>query len=162
MVTYFTIIANAHRPLTEMLAIWLEDYGKRYPAEWAETERLVRSQGGPIHELSHKALPWIEVYLSHWGGIVWIKVQRIVCGYLAQKHLQRLRIRQCQVQRRLNEFLAFTPPRRFEFIQTPISNRSLCVVHLWEFCPGQLVSYNNIHKHNQGQLGNLLQPNTIG
>jgi hypothetical protein len=136
VVTYFNIIANSPRPLTEMLAVWFEDYVKRYPTEWAETEQQVRIQGGPIHELSHKPLPWIKVYVHLWSGKEWIKVQSIVCGHLAKKHLQRLHIRQCQVQCRLDKFLAFTRPRRLEFICTPISNRSLCCVHPWECRPG--------------------------
>jgi hypothetical protein len=153
VVTYFTIIANSSRPLTEMLAVWLEDYSQRYPAEWVETEQQVCIQGGPIHKLSHKPLPWIKVYVCLWGGQVWIKVQSNVCCHLTKNHLQRLRVRQCQVQRWLNKFLAFTCPRRLEFIHTPISNRSLCWVRPWECRPGVIDSYSNIREHNQEHLG---------
>ncbi len=68
MVNYFTIIANSPRPLTLTLAIYLEDLGKRYPAEWAEAERQVRLQGRPNHELGAETLPQIETYiqLSFW------------------------------------------------------------------------------------------------
>ena len=60
VVNYFTIIANSPRPLTRTLAVYLEDLGKRYPAEWAEAERQVRLQGGPNHELGAETLPQIE------------------------------------------------------------------------------------------------------
>ena len=134
--TYFTIIANApRRPLTETLAVWLEDYSERYPREWIETQQQICIQGGPIFELSHQPLPWIEVYLSRWSGNCWsgnwggnecIFFQSLVCCHLAKKHLQRLRVWQCQVQHRLDKFLAYTHPRRLVFIHTRISNRSLC------------------------------------
>jgi hypothetical protein len=98
----FPIIANAPRPLTETLAVWLEDYSKRYSAEWKQTQQQICIQGGPIFELGHKPLPWIEVYLSRWsgnrwggswGGNKWIKFQSLVCCHLAKKHLRRLRVR---------------------------------------------------------------------
>jgi len=79
VVTYFTIIANSLRPLTRTLAIWLEDLGKRYPAEWAEAERQVRLQGCPNHELGAGVLPRIETYIQlGLGWPDWIKVERIV------------------------------------------------------------------------------------
>ena len=163
MRTYFTIIANAPRPLTETLAVWLEDYSERYSREWIETQQQICIQGGPIFKLSHQPLPWIEVYLSRWsrnrwdgnrGGNEWIFFQSLVRCHLAKKHLQRLPVRQCQVQRRLDEFLAFTPPRRLVFIHTRISNRSLCYsFHHWECHPGVIDCYSNIREHNQKYLG---------
>ena len=96
--TYFTIIANPPRPLTEMLAVWLEDYSERYPREWIETQQQICIQGGPILELSHQPLPWIEVYLSYWSGNhwdgtrgekEWIFFRSLVRCHLAKKHLQK-------------------------------------------------------------------------
>jgi hypothetical protein len=42
-----THIANCARPLTEDLAVWLEDLSERYPYEWAEILAQVRRKGGP-------------------------------------------------------------------------------------------------------------------
>jgi hypothetical protein len=42
-----THIANCARPLTEDLAVWLEDLSERDPYEWAEILAQVRRKGGP-------------------------------------------------------------------------------------------------------------------
>ena len=83
------------------------------------------------------------------------------CLHLARKQLWHLHLWQCQIQCQLNEFLAFSRPRQLRFIHTPIDNRSLCYVHSWEFCQGQLVPYDNIRKRNRELLNNLLQPDPI-
>jgi hypothetical protein len=96
-----THIANCARPLTEDLAVWLEDLSEKYPHEWAEILAQVRRKGGP--SLNPAPIPWVEVVLKL--GLGWslsVKVQRIARGWLARRQLRRLRLWQWQVQRRLH------------------------------------------------------------
>ncbi len=101
-----THIANCARPLTEDLAVWLEDLSERYPYEWAKVFAQVRRKGGP--SLNPAPIPRVEVVLklglerSHW-----VKVQQIVQGWLARRQLRRLRLRQWQVQHRLHDIMGF-------------------------------------------------------
>ena len=99
-----THIANCARPLTEDLAVWLEDLSERYPYEWAEVLAQVRKKGGP--SLNPAPIPRVEVVLKlGLGWSLWVKVQRIARGWLARRQLRRLRLRQWQVQRRLHNVM---------------------------------------------------------
>ena len=96
-----THIANCARPLTEDLAVWLEDLSERYPYEWAEVLAQVRKKGGP--SLNPAPIPRVEVVLKlGLGWNLWVKVQRIARGWLARRQLRRLRLRQWQMQRMLH------------------------------------------------------------
>ena len=81
-------LANCARPLPMVLAVWLEDLSERYPLEWWHALRRVREQGGP--SLNPEPVPWVEVVLKlGLGWNLWIKVQRIVWGWLARRQLWR-------------------------------------------------------------------------
>ena len=68
-----THIANCARPLTEDLAVWLEDLSERYPYEWAEVLAQVRRKGGP--SLNPAPIPRVEVVLKlGLGWSLWVKV----------------------------------------------------------------------------------------
>jgi hypothetical protein len=98
----FTQTANCARPLTEDLAVWLEDLSERYPYEWAEVLAKVKRKGGP--SLNPTPIPRVEVVLKlGLGWSLWVKVQRIARGWLARRQLRRLRLQQWQVQRRLHD-----------------------------------------------------------
>ena len=97
-----THIANCARPLTEDLAVWLEDLSERYPYKWAQVLRQVRRQGGS--SLNPAPIPWVEVVLKlgfEWR--LWEQVQWIARGWLARQQLWRLCLRQWQVQCRLHD-----------------------------------------------------------
>jgi hypothetical protein len=84
-----THIANCARPLTEHLAVWLEDLSERYPYEWWEILHQVRRQGGP--SLNPAPIPQIEVVLKlGLGWSLWVQVQRIAQGWLVRRQLQCL------------------------------------------------------------------------
>jgi hypothetical protein len=101
-----THIANCARPLTEDLAVWLEDLSERYPYEWAKVLAQVRRKGGP--SLNPAPIPRVEVVLKlGLGWIHWVKVQQIVRGWLGGRQVRRLRLRQWQVQRRLHDVIRF-------------------------------------------------------
>ncbi len=101
-----THIANCARPLTEDLAVWLEDLSERYPYQWAEILAQVRRKGG--QSLNPAPIPWVEVVLKlGLGWSLWVKVQRIARGWLARRRLRRLRLRQWQVQCRLYNVVGF-------------------------------------------------------
>ena len=57
-----THIANCARPLTEDLAVWLDDLSERYPTEWAQVLTQDRRQGGP--SLNSAPIPQVEVVLK--------------------------------------------------------------------------------------------------
>ncbi len=81
-------IAECARPLPMVLAVWLEDLSERYPLEWWHGLRRVREQGGP--SLNPEPVRWVEVVLKlGLGWSLWIKVQRIVRGWLARRQLWR-------------------------------------------------------------------------
>jgi hypothetical protein len=97
-----THIASCARPLTEDLAVWSEDLSERYPYEWVQVIAQVRRQGGP--SLNPAPITQVEVFLKlGLGWSLWVKVQRIAWGWLARRQLRRLRLRQWQVQRRLQD-----------------------------------------------------------
>jgi hypothetical protein len=82
-----THIANCARPLTEDLAVWLEDLSERYPYKWAKVLAQVRRKGGP--SLNPAPIPRIEVVLKlGLGWSLWVKVQRIARGWLARRSLR--------------------------------------------------------------------------
>ena len=84
-----THIANCARPLTEDVAVWLEDLSERYPYEWAKVLAQVRRKGGP--SLNPAPIPRVEVVLKlGLGWIHWVKVQQIVRGWLGRRQLWRL------------------------------------------------------------------------
>jgi hypothetical protein len=92
-----THIANCARPLTADLVIWLEDLSERYPYESAEVLAQVRKKGGP--SLNPDPIPRVEVIFKlGLGWSLWVKVQRTAGGWLDRRQLQRLRLRQWQVQ----------------------------------------------------------------
>ncbi len=102
-----THIANCARPLTEDLAVWLENLSERYPYEWGQVLRKVRRQGGP--SLNPAPIPQVEIVLKLvFFGSLWVKVQRIARGWLARRQLRRLRLRQWQVQLKLHDVLRST------------------------------------------------------
>ncbi len=57
-----THITNCARPLTEDLAVWLEDLSERYPYKWAQVLAQVRRKGGP--SLNPAPIPQVEVFLK--------------------------------------------------------------------------------------------------
>ena len=86
-----THIANCARPLTEDLAVWLEDLSERYPYEWAKVLAQVGRKGGP--SLNPALIPRVEVVLKlGLGWSLWVKVQRIARGWLAKRQLRRLHL----------------------------------------------------------------------
>ena len=62
-----THIANCPRPLNKRDTVWLEDFSKRYPAEWEQVLTQVRQQGSP--SLKPAPIPWLEVVLK--VGLGW-------------------------------------------------------------------------------------------
>jgi hypothetical protein len=97
-----THVANCARPLTEDLAVWLEDLSERYPYEWAKVLAQVRRKEGP--SLNPAPIPRVEVVLKlGLGWSLWVKVQQIAQGWLARRQFRRLPLRQWQVQRRLHD-----------------------------------------------------------
>ena len=125
-VNILTHITNCLRPLNKRDAVWLEDISGRYLAEWERILTQVRWRGGSF--LNPAQIPWIEVVLKLglWWSL-WVQVQQIAWGWLARRQLRRLRLRQWQVQCRLEEFLGHNPPRQTMFLDEPISNRSLLI-----------------------------------
>ncbi len=96
-----THIANCARPLTEDLAVWLEDLSERYPYEWAQVLAQVRRKGGP--SLNPAPTPQGEAVLKlGLGWSFWVKVQQIPRGWLARRQFWRLCLREWEVQRRLH------------------------------------------------------------
>jgi hypothetical protein len=62
-----THIANCARPLTEDLAVWLEDLSERYPYEGAKVLAQVRRKGGP--SLNPAPIPRVEVIFQIRVGV---------------------------------------------------------------------------------------------
>ena len=96
-----THIANCARPLTEDLAVQLEDLSERFPTEWAQALTQNSRQGGT--SINPAPIPRVDVVLKlGLGWNLWVKVQQIAQGWLARRQFQRLRLRQWQMQCRLH------------------------------------------------------------